>query len=443
MTMVTLHPGQSRVFREIFLERSSRFFVVCCSRGWGKSFKAAVAALTAVHELMHLPDWVPNKVVYIIAPTHDQVTDIYFPIVAYELGGEYVALKHSRDLGRFWFPGNVELRMLSYEAVERIRGKGAYFVVWDEVSSCRKGMAPREAWEGVVQPAIITRWSPSRAKQFGAPSPGRALFISTPKGFNYFYDLYHNHERDVQWRSHHFDYTTSPFLDREDIERLRANLDPVEFASEYLASFKESGNNVFYMFDRKTNVVQDLPSFEEGETVYLNIDFNVGIQATSAMALRGSKIHVLREFRGHPDTESLAIMLKETFKGHELVAFPDPTGRSRKTSAAVGRTDFTILQSNGIKTLARSSSPSIVDSVAAVNGKLMNANGVASLLVSPECPGVIRSLERTKWVDGRPETATIDKSEGVEHFSDGLRYGIEYMFPIRSGQKRSARGFNF
>jgi CO dehydrogenase nickel-insertion accessory protein CooC1 len=56
---------------------------------------------------------------------------------------------------------------------------------------------------------------------------------------------------------------------------------------------------------------------------------------------------------------------------------------------------------------------------------------------------VITSLERTKWVDGNPDTAVIDKSEGIEHFSDGIRYGVEYMFPVNLGTKRAVRGFNF
>lgn len=158
----------------------------------------------------------------------------------------------------------------------------AYFVVWDEVSSCKKGLSPKEAWEGVIQPCIITRWSKQRAKAYGAKSAGRALIISTPKGYNYFYEMYNFQDTDDRWRSYHFDYTMSPFLDQEEIESLKGSLDPVEWASEYLASFAESGINVFYMFDRKTHVRADLPDFlppdedGRGEDVHLCIDFNVG-----------------------------------------------------------------------------------------------------------------------------------------------------------------------
>lgn len=446
---INLHAGQSEVYEDLFVSQTNRYSVVNCSRGWGKSYMAGVTAVTAIFELLELAIEVPNKIVYIIAPTYDQVTDIYYPLINYELGMENYALKSSKDLGRFIFPHNVELRLLSYEAVERIRGKGAYFVVWDEVSSCRKGINPKDAWESVIQPAIITRWSQKRADMYNARSPGRALIISTPKGYNYFHELFTFSERDTDWKSYHYDYTESPFLDVAEIEKIRHNVDPIKFASEYLASFAESGNSVFYCFDRVKHVDNDIPYFglpvdgERGEDVHLCIDFNVGLQCTSAFALRGKQMQFIDEFKGHPDTETLAVAIKTKYKGHKIYAYPDPSGRARKSSAAVGRTDFSILESHGIRCLAHQKAPPIIDSVAAVNRLLLTAAGDINLKVHPRCVGTIQSLERTKWVEGNPDTATIDKSEGVEHYSDGIRYGSEYLFPVQAGSKRVSRGFGF
>jgi hypothetical protein len=442
---INLHEGQSEPYEDMFVDCLHRFISVCCARGWGKSYFAGVAAATAIFELMALPAKVPHKVVYIIAPTYDQVTDIYFPLLAYDLGLERYALRVSRDTGRFVFPGNVELRLLSYEAVERMRGKGAYLVIWDEVSSCKKGISPKEAWQGVIQPCIVTRWSPERAKAYGAKSPGRALVISTPKGYNFFHELHHYAENDALWNSYHYDYTQSPFIDPAEILRLKHQIDPIEFAAEYLASFEESGNNVFYCFDRKIHIRNDLEDFSAGEDVHIAIDFNVGIMASSVFALRGKQMHFLDEFRDHPDTELLAIAIKAKYidKGHKVYAYPDPTGRARKTSAVVGRTDFSILESYGIICLARPKSPPIVDSVAAVNRMLRTAAGDTNMFVKSGLTGTTKSLERTKWVDKNPDTATIDKSEGIEHFSDGVRYATEFLFPIQTGKRAAKRGFGF
>jgi hypothetical protein len=446
---IELHPGQSEVYEDMFINNVMKYGVVCCSRGWGKSYEAGVAATTAIFELMELAPWVPHKTVYVIAPTYDQVTEIYYPLLAYELGLEAYAIKSSMSEGRFIFENNIELRLISYESIERMRGKGAYFVVWDEVSSCKKGLNPKEAWQSIIQPCIVTRWSPERAKAYGSKHSGRALMISTPKGYNFFYELFNKQDKNDDWKSYHFDYHSSPYLDVNEIKKIQQDIDPIEFASEYLASFEDSGNNVFYMFSRKDHVNREIEDFflpedgQQGEVVHAAIDFNVGIQATTLFAVRGNKIEIIDQMKGHPDTETLAIALSTKYKGHKIIAYPDPSGRARKTSAAVGVTDFNILEHYGIRCLAHNKAPPIIDSVQAVNAKLKNAAGTISITVHPRCEGVIQSLERTKWVDSNPDTATIDKKEGIEHFSDGIRYAVEYLYPVRNSKKRAARGFSF
>lgn len=319
----------------------------------------------------------------------------------------------------------------------------AYFVVWDEIETCTKGITQKDAWEGVIQPGITTRWSPARARQYGAPSAGRALIIGTPKGYGPLYQMYNKRELDPLWMSYKYDYTHSPLLDPEEIERLRHTLDPVEFASEYLASFEESGNMVFYNFDRKIHVRKDIADFGEDEDVHVNIDFNVGIQASSFFALRGKQQQFIDEMKGHPDTETLAQSIRAKYKNHRIFAYPDPTGNSRKSSAPVGRTDFSILESYGIRIMARASSPSIVDSVSAVNRRLMTAAGDVNMFFHPRCQGTIESIERTKWLDKNPDAAIIDKKEGIEHFSDGVRYGTEYLFPVTNVGKKVYRAEQF
>jgi hypothetical protein len=443
---IKLHPGQSQIYKDLFVDKSCRHSVAVCSRGWGKSVFGAVSATTACIELLQLDRSVPNKNVAIIAPTYTQVVDIYYPLLAYQLGLESMCLKSSRDLGRFWFPNEVQLRLVSYEAVERLRGLGFYFIVNDEVSSWTKGLGLKETWQGIIQPCISTRWSPERARVYGASSPGRSLTISTPKGYTFLYDMAHYHEKDDEWKSYHFDYTSSPYLDPDEIERIKHTIDPLEFNREYLASFEESGNRLFYCFDRKKHV-KALPYFtvEDGkkEDVHIAIDFNVGLMCSTAWAIRGNQAHCLDEFKGHPDTEQLCVAIKGRYPGHKIFCYPDPSGNSRKTSAATGTTDFSILRSHGFTVLARTAAPKIVDSVQAVNRKLLTAAGEIDAYFSPNCTGVITSMERTAWVENNPDTAAIDKSEGVEHYSDGVRYFFEYKWPVMAGTKRVARGFGF
>ena len=82
--MITLHPGQSQIFSDLFITKSIRNAVAVTSRGWGKSHLAATCAVQAIFELLQLHPSIPNKNVFIIAPTYAQVTDIYFPLLMYQ-----------------------------------------------------------------------------------------------------------------------------------------------------------------------------------------------------------------------------------------------------------------------------------------------------------------------------------------------------------------------
>jgi len=439
MTDIRLHPAQSQIFRDLFVKKSTRYAVAVCTRGFGKSYLAAVAAAQAVAELMQLPDDVPNKNVSLIAPTYQQAVDIYHPLLAYQLGLEHHAIKHSSYAGKFWFPGNVELRLWSYESSERMRGTGQYFVVCDEVSSWEHAPGLEESWNSIIRPCITTRWSEQQAEMFGAPSPGRALIISTPKGYNYLYDMFNFQDVDTEWKSYHYDYTHAPHLSDEEIEKVKFTIDPLKFAREYEASFEDSGANVFYNFDRHVNITNDIPKFSDGEDVHVAIDFNVGIMAASAFAVRGNQMHFIKDYKGHPDTTSLAMSLAKEFRGHTIYAYPDPSGRARKTSAAVGMTDFRILEDHGIRTRARRKAPPIADSVQAVNTLLKNAHGDINMYFRPECANTIRSMERTAWRESNPDTMQIEKTGGDEHHSDGVRYATEYLFPVRGHKSNSYR----
>ena len=426
---VSLHPNQSKIFRDLFVKKDVSHAVAVASRGFGKSVLAGACAVKAVEECTRMPAGTPNRNVALIAPTYQQAVDIYYPLLAYQFGILPLCTKSSRNNGTFWFGPEVLLKIWSAEAIERMRGTGQYFVVNDEISTWElPGSNVQEAWESVIRPCIDTRW----------PGTGRSLTISTPKGMDFLFDMYQYEQSDPEWKSYHFDYTCSPYLDEKTIEHNKILLDPLKFAREYLASFEDSGAQVFYTFKRREHVDPDLPWFAEGEDVHACIDFNIGVMACTVFALRGNQIHIIDEFRGHRDTDELARTLKEKYidRGHRVIGYPDPTGSHRKTSAAVGVTDFSILRSAGIPLRVRRKSPPIVDSVACVNRKLKNAREQIELFIHPKCVNTIRSFERTVWLERNPESAQIDKTAGDEHFTDGVRYAVEYLFPLNSGGTR-------
>ena len=217
---IILHPAQSQIFGDLMVSRVYRHVVAACARGFGKSYVAAAVAVAGAGELLELDASVPHKLITIMAPTHSQAIDIYYPLLAYEFGLESMSLEYSRALGFFRLPKNVEIRLVSFEAVERLRGLGIYLAIQDEISSYVKSPGAKGAFEEIIEPCIITRWSPERAAEYGAVSPGRSLTISTTKGFNYLYEMSQRTVDDPDWGFYQYDYTHSHYLAPAEIEKL-------------------------------------------------------------------------------------------------------------------------------------------------------------------------------------------------------------------------------
>lgn len=461
MTTIELTEHQAEVFKYMFdpldpQDSSSwriRNGVLVASRGFGKSFIAATCAANAVTEMMALPESIPNKQVVLVAATNVMVSSIYLPILNNIFRLHERALDFNRTTNTFKFSNNVTLKLFSFEAIERIRGQGIAVLITDEMTSWSNDQSKiQEAWESVLYPCVTTRWSPARAKDLNSHTPGRTLNISTPRGFDYFYDLYNLEKLDKSWKSWRFDYTHSPYLDPAEIEKVKLTMDPTKFSREYGASFEESGLSVFYCFNRDRNLiaVDKDTKIQPGEQLLIGLDFNVGKMSSCICVERGGQLLLLDEYVGANNTEEWCRRIWEKYgKDHDIAVFPDPSGNARKTSATAGTTDFSIIKNARneyawkFSLHARKAAPKIVDSVAAVNKKLLDAAGNVNFLVSNDCRESIRSLERTSWVDNNQDSAMIDKKQDLEHMSDAIRYLIEYRYPAVSEFRGSHRRTDF
>ena len=130
---IELHPAQSKIFRTLFVDKSHQHAVVIASRGFGKSIVAGACSLKAVEECTKMPPGTPNRNIALIAPTHQQAIDIYYPMLAYQFGVLKYCTKSSRANGTFWFGSEVLLKIWSAEAIERMRGTGQFLVQSSEL----------------------------------------------------------------------------------------------------------------------------------------------------------------------------------------------------------------------------------------------------------------------------------------------------------------------
>jgi len=120
--------------------------------------------------------------------------------------------------------GTVQVK--SADNPDSLRGEGLNFVVIDECAFVKE-----DAWTDALRPALADR-------------KGGALFISTPKGHNWFWRLWHGAD-GADWQAWKFSSYDNPFLDPKEIDAARSQLPERTFSQEFMAEFIDDAGGVF------------------------------------------------------------------------------------------------------------------------------------------------------------------------------------------------------
>lgn len=126
-----------------------------------------------------------------------------------------------------------------WESVETLRGQSFDFLVVDEIASMRNW---EYNWNEVLRPTLTDR-------------KGEALFISTPRGYNHFYDLYNKEQTDKDYKSYHFTSYDNPYLPLEELEKAKKELSEEQFAQEYLADFRKTEGLAHKYWNREIHLI--------------------------------------------------------------------------------------------------------------------------------------------------------------------------------------------
>ena len=171
--------------------------------------------------------------------------------------------------------------------------------------------------------------------------------------------------------------------------------------------------------------ISDIAEDDGFSTLAVGCDFNVAHLPGIVCIIRGDELHVVNEVMLHnATTEQLGKALREKYPRRAMLAYPDPTGSSRKTSAADATvTDHSLLEKAGIRVYERRSPYAVRDKLQALNWLICDANGRRRLKVHPRCVALIRDL---RFCVFKPGTDTVDKTSDPArtHASDGLGYCV-------------------
>ena len=233
-----LHDTQSIVAKD-----THRFRVINAGRRWGKSTLVAweMFAIAVANENARVPYY---------APTRDDARDIMWKQLKeicepMTVGEPNESRLEIQIRNRF---GGVSLIVLyGWEAVQE-RGKGVgvknNHIFFDEVSKFKNFLY---GWEEILRPTLIDL-------------KGGATFISTPNGFNHFYDLTLMEGQDADYKYFHFTSMDNPFLPPEELEKMRTEMTDDRFAQEVMGEFRKKEGLVYKEFSRTQHVVSDVPS---------------------------------------------------------------------------------------------------------------------------------------------------------------------------------------
>lgn len=207
---------QQKVFAD-----NTRFKIVTAGRRCGKSRLSAVSLLI---EGLNCPEG--SSVMY-IAPTIGQARTIIWDLL-HDLGRQVIKSSHVNNLEITLVNGR-KILVRGADNPDSLRGVSLTYVVLDEAAFIKQ-----DIWEKVIRASLSDK-------------KGRALFISTPSGRNWFYDIYKlgKEETDHEWRSWLFTTEDNETIDPKEVEAAKRTLSSFAFKQEYLASFDNAGSDIF------------------------------------------------------------------------------------------------------------------------------------------------------------------------------------------------------
>lgn len=200
---------------------TTRFKIVAAGRRCGKS------RLSAVTLLIEALNCVEGSSVMYVAPTMGQARGIIWDLL-HDLGRPVIKSSHVNNLEITLINGR-KILVRGADNPDSLRGVSLTYLVMDEVAFIKQ-----DTWEKILRASLSDK-------------KGRALFISTPSGRNWFYDIFKLGQtgEDEEWKSWHFTTADNETIDPKEIEAAKRTLSSFAFKQEYLSSFDTAGTDVF------------------------------------------------------------------------------------------------------------------------------------------------------------------------------------------------------
>lgn len=385
-----LTSAQSQIARD-----THRFRVVCAGRRFGKTIlstwemfgKAALGK--------------GGKKICYIAPTYQQARDICWQELikicqplATKINETRLEISITAQDG-----GQSVIWLRGWESIESLRGQSFDFIVIDEIAMMRNFWIN---WQEVIRPTLTDRI-------------GEVLFISTPKGFNHFYDLFNLQDKDMDYKSFHFSSYDNPNLPQDELDKAKKEITEDRFAQEYMADFRKTEGLVYKEFSRAVHLFDDMTNRGRSTERLGGVDFGF-TNPTVILKIEhdyDNNYWVVEEWYKSGQTNSQVIEIAKRMQINSF--YPDPAEPDR------------ILEMQNAGLNCREVSKDIEKGVDSVR-ELFKQN---RLRIHRNCINLIHELETYSYPESRnernPNELPIDKDN---HAVDALRYVLHSNNPV-------------
>lgn len=225
-----------------------KYIIGCFGRQAGKSF-------TAMNLLLKWSLEDNGSICMWVSPVYSQAKKVFTELTNTISGTGLTKSINKSELTITFINGSV-LYFRSGEREDTLRGYTLNYLVIDEAAYIKD-----EVWNTVLRPTVLVQGK-------------KVLFISTPKGRNWFYNLAMRGYTDdyPQYKTFHATSFDTPYITEEELVEAKLTLPETIYKQEILAEFINDGGEVFS--NLKINcVLNHYPQYTPDKKYYGGLDF--------------------------------------------------------------------------------------------------------------------------------------------------------------------------
>lgn len=413
-----LHSGQQEIANS-----PARFKVVMCGRRFGKTFYGSRECFAY---------GLSGKRAWWVAPNYKIANEGWttLKVLARQVNDSLAETKYKIDIREAdrqlvfdWFdkrePGMVEVRSSDVEG--SLRGAGLDLAVIDEAASHRASV-----WTEELRPALIDK-------------RGGCIFIGTPKGNNWFAQLY---ERTIKgfspnWKAWKRTTWDNPLISLDEREEIEAEYTgrPDKYAQEIMADIGASQYLVYPQFNREVHSwKKDIPRFV---AYYGGLDFGgdqIGAHKSAGIIFgitEHDEMIALREFEesGPNITERQSLWMGETEQRLKMLHMRNhwPNAPIFWTADKSQFRYIDVLKSYGYK-IQKTKGGKVRAGVDLVSARLTLRNGKPMMYYLPHLTKFPEHMESYHNYEPNDDIDVVQKENPVkvnDDLDDAIRYAVE------------------